>query len=217
MKDKLIALTFDDGPNDTTMPEIISLLCTYNAKATFFVVGKNMTADAESVVKQAVSLGFEIGNHSLTHSAMTGMTEDEILREIGTVQSQIKMLTGREPTLFRPPYMATNSFLQQTIHMPFIGGYGNYDWDNSCSVQQRIDLALEHAFDGSILLMHCFSGNEQTVAALKIILPELQRRGFLLVTVSDLFRRKNVSPSDGTLYNSVKPHLAFGYSLQSRR
>lgn len=200
MNRKLIALTFDDGPNTGTMMKIMELLEQIYGKATFFVVGNCITEESAQVLKYAVRNGFEIGNHSMNHLHMSGMCAEDITREIDSVQNMVEQATGKKPVLFRPPYIDVDEKLLAAVPMPFIAGSGNYDWDPGCTVEQRVALALEAVEDGAILLMHCFEGNEATVEALRIILPELQRQGFEMVTVSRLFEEKNTALENGVMY-----------------
>ncbi|HAM69998.1 MAG TPA: hypothetical protein DCP68_10365, partial [Ruminococcus sp.] len=71
---KLIALTFDDGPNTTTTNDVLDLLAEYDAKASFFLIGDNINSASAASVKRAYDMGMEIDNHSKTHSNMSKMT-----------------------------------------------------------------------------------------------------------------------------------------------
>jgi len=201
---KSMALTFDDGPSDTIMVQIMDILSQYGAKATFFVVGRNITESNQGLLMEALERGFEIGNHSQSHLHMTELTREEIQREVSQVQAHIGELTGVEPVLFRAPYLDVDEKLLNTVPLPFISGYSNCDWDPACTVSQRIELARKAARDGGILLMHCFEGNEATVEALKILLPELKQQNYDFLTVSQLFAKKGVLPQNGVVYESVK-------------
>lgn len=201
--EKLLSLTFDDGPNDNIMLQIMELLNRYQAKATFFVVGNKITDRSAPILKLAVRQGFEIGNHSANHLHMSPMSREEQLTEVGAVQEQVARAAGIRPSLFRPPYLDYDQKMLSSISMPFISGIGNFDWEPDCSVEHRVELALNGARDGAFLLMHCFEGNEATVRALEILLPILRQEGFQLVTVSEMFRRKGISPKNGVVYENV--------------
>lgn len=205
---KTLALTFDDGPNNNVMVQIIELLNRYDTKATFFVVGSSITDESAPVLRFAAEQGFEIGNHSERHLHMPELSREDIVREIASVQERVEGITGRQPVLFRPPYIDVDERMLETIRMPFIAGSGNNDWNPACTVAQRVELALRDADDGAILLMHCFEGNEATVEALRIILPELKRQGYRMVTVSQLFEEKQIPLENGVLYRKA----ARGYS-----
>lgn len=203
VSEKVLALTFDDGPNNTVMARIIELLNQYDAKATFFVVGSNITDVSAPVLRSAVEQGFEIGNHSERHLHMPQLSKEQIAQEIASVQERVEGITGRQPVLFRPPYIDVDAAMLETIPMPFITGSGNNDWDPACTVARRVELALRDADDGAILLMHCFEGNEATVEALRVILPELKRQGYRMVTVSRLFEEKQIPLENGVVYGKA--------------
>lgn len=200
---KMLALTFDDGPNDTTMVQILALLNRYDARATFFVVGEQITAASAPVMAAAARRGHEIGNHAYSHAHMSRMSRTEILREVSSVQDQVARITGTAPVLFRPPYLDVDARMGEWIEMPFIGGCSNRDWEPACTVQQRLQQALADSRDGAILLMHCFRGNDATVRALALLLPELVRQGYRLVTVSQLFAARGIALEKGRMYHSA--------------
>ena len=136
---------------------------------------------------------------------MNQMTADEIFEEITTTNQLVYYIIGEYPAFFRPPYIAVNDTMFQTIDMPFVCGYGCNDWDNNVNVQERIDTVLSQAKDGGIILLHDSYGNSKTVEALKTIIPELQSQGYALVTLSQLFEVKGITPiQDNVLYNYVE-------------
>lgn len=200
---KLLALSFDDGPNDTTMIQIMDLLKQHQANATFFVVGNHITARSAPVLKLAAEQGFEIGNHSRSHLHMSGIGREEVLQEVRSVQMQVEQAIGMRPSLFRPPYLDYDEQMLERIPMPFIAGTANYDWEPDCTVDRRVSLAMDAAEDGAILLMHCFEGNDATVQALHILLPALKQLGYRIVSVSELFARKGITLKAGSVYQNA--------------
>lgn len=203
--DKYIAITFDDGPNNSTTCDVLDVLEEYNARATFFLIGNNITDATSASVKRAYDMGCEIANHSQTHSYMNQMSTDEIAEEMNSTNQLIYDIIGEYPAFFRPPYIAVNDTMFQTIDVPFVCGYGCNDWDNSVEIQERIDSVLSQAKDGGIILLHDSNGNFKTVEALKTIIPELQSQGYALVTLSQLFEVKGITPiQDNVLYNFVE-------------
>lgn len=200
-----IALTFDDGPNITTTVEVLEKLKKYGEVATFFLVGDHITGETEGVVRAAYSMGCELAHHSKTHGVMSEMTRDEILREMEYTTRRIKEVIGVNPKFFRPPYIAFNDLMYEVIDLPFICGVGAEDWEPSVSSKERAHRILEQACDGGIILLHDMEGNVQTVEALDIIIPELRKRGYQLVTVSQLFEIKQVVPdkTNKIIYTNV--------------
>ncbi len=183
-----IALTFDDGPSDTTTLKVLSKLKKYGVTASFFLIGDQMTPEREYIIKEEIAYGCDIQNHSLTHSDMREFDAATIKAEIDETTRRIKALTGKEPEFFRPPYIYVNDLMMDTIPLIFISGYGCDDWIPEAGADVRIRKALEGARDGAIVLLHDLEGNDATVEALDTIIPELQKRGYNFVTITELFR-----------------------------
>lgn len=200
---KIIALTFDDGPNTTTTNEVLDVLEKYGIKASFFLIGNNIDSESAKAVKRAYDMGCEIGNHSKTHSYMDKMDIDEIISEVEDTNEKIVDITGEEPKFFRPPYISVNKDMIDNIDMPFIAGYGANDWVDKYTAEHRAKLVIRQARDGGIILLHDAKGNSQTVQALDIIIPELQSQGYEFVTISEVFARKGITPEahNGKIYS----------------
>lgn len=194
MSDKYIAFTFDDGPNTTVTPLVADLFEQFGGHATFFVVGNNIDEASANVMKRAFDSGHEIESHSLTHSVMSEQTVKEICFEMTETDKRIFDVIGYETKFFRPPYIAYNDILFDTVHKAFICGRGVDDWDKSVTVEQRIKGLLEKAEDGGIILLHDQHDNYATVEALKIVLPKLAEQGYSFVTLSRLFEIKGIVP-----------------------
>lgn len=203
--DKLVALTFDDGPNTTTTVEVLDVLKENGVVATFFLCGKEIDASTRPVLKRAVAQGCELENHSRSHSHMGEMAADKIGMEVNFTSHVIKQVSGRMPQFFRAPYMEANDLMHQTIDLTFVGGINVKDWEATVSAADRSRNLLSQVKDGDIVLLHDFEGNSATVEALKTIIPELKKRGYTLVTVSELFKQKGVSPVPHSkiTYNNV--------------
>lgn len=202
--EKIIALTFDDGPNIVTTPQMLDIIQKYNVPASFFVCGNNITSESCAVMVRAAGLGCEIQNHSQTHSDMTGMSSDEIMAEVDFTSDKIEEAVGVRPRFFRPPYIAVNEKMHEVIDLTFICGLGAEDWLNEVSAEERCKRIISQAEDGLVILLHDMAGNEKTVKAVDMIIPELKRQGYKFVTVSQLFDMKNVVPKRGEMYTIVK-------------
>ena len=200
---KQIALTFDDGPGRTIMPQVLDLLKEQDAKATFFLWGEKIGEGTIHLLQQAVAQGHELGNHSMHHLHMSRLSPEEIRQETEPLQQLLKALFGGAPTLFRPPFLDVGEDMRKGIPLPFIMGSDIRDWTFETDAAQRLQAAQDAAKDGAILLMHCFETNRPTVEMMKKLLPWLEEQGYQCVTVSDLFARKGVSPQGGTLYSEV--------------
>ncbi len=196
MSEKLIAFTFDDGPNPETTPQVLELLKQYEAKATFFVIGYRIDKYPD-IVRREIAEGHEVANHTDNHIYFTrNVSEKTIAQEIGNVQQKLKQVTGQACPWFRPPGGFYND---KVIRIAKQYGYkvilwswhqDSKDW-KSPGVNHIANKVLKNARNGDIVLLHDHvEGSSQTVEALKIILPELIERGFRIVTVSELMAHK---------------------------
>lgn len=202
---KLIALTFDDGPNDITTSKVLDILEEHNVPASFFVIGQFINDETAKQMTRAISLGCEIQNHSFTHAFMTKLSAEEIAEEIRKTDELIVKYTGTKPWMFRPPYIDHNETMHQTIGHTFICGVGCDDWVPECTAQQRYDVMKAQAKDGVMFLLHDLIGNDNTVEALKMIIPELKAQGYTFVTATQLFEKKGIKPEpkNGKIYSNV--------------
>lgn len=198
-----IALTFDDGPNTSITPQVLSLLEEHDIPASFFLIGQNITDESAPMVLRALSLGCDIENHSLTHRPMDAMSAEEIHHEIDACTRRIIEVTGIPPRFFRPPYIAVSPLLFREVPLTFICGIGCNDWIPEVSAQERAARVLSDPKDGDLFLLHDSLGNVNTVEALHTIIPELKRRGFRFVTCRQLFNENNITPVPGRLYSNV--------------
>lgn len=210
---KLIALTFDDGPNTTTTNAVLDLLEQYDARASFFLIGDNINDESAVSVKRAYDMGCEIDNHSKSHSTMTGMSEAELLDEITYVDEWVCDIIGEHTRFFRPPFIAVSQSMYDTIDMPFICGYDCRDFMENVTAAERADAILSSAKDGMIYLLHDAAGNDQTVEALKTVIPELQAQGYELVTLTELFAGQGETPKRNLLYSEVAKYPCADYTL----
>ena len=201
--DKLIALTFDDGPNEH-MGTIIDVLAQFDAKASFYVIGKNVSGSKAEYVKRAYEEGHEIGNHSYNHVDITQLSEAEILSEISQTQNAVKEVIGVEPVWYRPPFGKANDQTFALIPMPHAyWGVSVGDGSNDNIAEDRHYRATTGAYDGCIMLLHC---NNITAEVLPQILHDLKMQGYEFVTTSDLFARVGEVPgaTPGVLFKDNK-------------
>ena len=202
-QEKYIALTFDDGPNQTTTNQVLDKLEQYGVRATFFVIGNNITPITKPAMQRAYKLGNEIASHGFTHTDMTGMTKEQMTDELTKTSDLIEAAIGEKPRFFRPPFIAVNQLMHDAIELPFICGVGANDWEASVDAKARAEAILGQAKDGTIILLHDFSGNDMTVEALDTIIPQLLQQGYTFVTVSELFELGKVNPKEGFVYSNV--------------
>ena len=200
---KYLALSFDDGPNLTTESKMLDVLAKHKVPATFFVIGNNINEGSAANMKRALELGCEIGNHSLTHSMMSQMDEEQVKAEIEATSDMIETITGQRPKFFRPPYINVKPEMYDWIDLTFICGKGCEDWVATVGKEARREGILANAEPGAIYLLHDFEGNDATVEALDEAIPELKKQGYVFVTVAQLFELLKCNPDGHTMYTVV--------------
>ena len=201
--EKLIALTFDDGPNTEITPQVLDILAEYGITASFFLIGASITPESAKVSRRAFEMGCTIENHSVHHEFMGKMAPDEIRREIDGCTEKIVEITGEKPQFFRPPYIDVSPVLFDTVDLPFICGVGCEDWVPQVPAEERAKRLLSTVKDGDLILLHDLPWNMETVKALRTVIPALLEMGFRFTTCRNLFKEKGVVPVRGRLYSNV--------------
>ncbi len=193
---KICALTFDDGPDVNLTPLVLDKLEKHGVVASFFVIGQFVNDDTRPVIERAIKLGCEIENHSWSWSSLDRMTADQVRESVERTSEVIERVTGAPPKFFRPPNLAVSDTMYETIGLPFASGVVGYDWAGcDTSAEQRAKNVLSGIRDGAIILLHDVQpGFHPTPEALDILIPELKKRGYEFVTLSELFARKKVAP-----------------------
>jgi len=155
--DKMIALTFDDGPDETVTPVILDILKRNNIKAAFFCIGSKVTSNPE-ITKRIDSEGHIIGNHSYTHNYFFDLfSHKRILKELEENDKILGSLINRKIKMFRPPYGVTNPALVCAVNKI---GYSVIGWslkskDTVIKNENRLFRRLENRLDkGNIILFH---------------------------------------------------------------
>ncbi len=184
-----IALSFDDGPHPYYTPLILDILAEYGVRATFFMVGENVTyytAAAEAVV----AAGHEIGNHTQSHRAFTRMSEGEMLSEITACEEAIASVSECRPHFIRPPEGEMSAAMRRVVggldYRIILWDVDTRDWAHT-PPQTICDHILDTVRPGDIILMHDFIGHDSpTPEALRLVIPALLERGYRFVTVGEL-------------------------------
>ena len=199
-KKKYIALTFDDGPSSFT-DRLLDCLEANNAKATFFMVGKEIEYFSDQV-KRMETLGCELGNHTYSHTDLATLAPEDMSAEIAGVDELLTELTGHGATVVRPPYGSVNSSVKETVGTPMIlWSIDTLDWESQ-DPQKIVDTTLSQVEDGSIILMHDIFST--TVDAAEILIPQLKKQGYEMVTVHELAKRNGIQLGTGTTYSDLK-------------
>lgn len=184
-----VALTFDDGPHPRYTRAILDILEEYHITATFFVIGVNATLYPEAL-SEILNAECEIGNHSFTHKDLKDATSDEILNELLKCESAVREQVNINTRLFRPPRGFRTEILDETVmsygYDIILWSIDTEDWAHTPS-DMIVKKVLSSLKDGDIILMHDYtSGKNTTCEALKILIPEILKRGYEFVTVSEL-------------------------------
>lgn len=191
--EKIVALTFDDGPNPAPnrTPALLAALKTSGAKATFFVVGK-MVEKSPGLVTQMFDNGHEIANHSYSHPNLTYLTPSAVEAELCRTSVLVRDLTGSRPRFYRPP---GGNFNTATVEAARSLGLAGAYWTLDAIRLETAPLppaeltkyVLQNVRPGSIVLLH--NAPENTVAAIGDIVRGLRERGYKLVTMTELMKR----------------------------
>lgn len=195
-KDKMVAITFDDGPSPIWTPQILDELKKAEAKATFFMIGHHVKKYPE-VARRVADEGHQIGNHGYAHSVILYYTPPEIEEEIKYTETVIREITGQTTKCFRPPKAWMPEDIKQHIKTL---GYSVVLWSLNSKDWVEFDHRLmvryltRNVKSGDIILFHD-SGNvfsteggdrTQTVLAISSLVRILREQGYKLVTVEEM-------------------------------
>ena len=189
---KAIALTFDDGPSEST-PELLTILDAYRAPATFFQCGVNVRR-LPAIAKEVAVRGHEIGNHTDTHPRLDFKSREFIRRELTAAQESIQLATGLRPTYFRSPYgvrwFGLGEAQRQLNLMGVMWTTIALDW--KWPVDRVVSRLLAGARNGAIFCLHDGRGTlahpdvQVTLETVQQLLPKLMEQGFHFEKVTDI-------------------------------
>jgi peptidoglycan/xylan/chitin deacetylase (PgdA/CDA1 family) len=199
---KLIALTFDDGPNNISTPNLLKYLKAQNVHATFFTLGQQVKAYPE-IVKEAYKNGNQIGSHTWDHKDLRTLSNKEIKQEINSTSDIIQKTIGVKPNVLRPPYGSFNKEVQKANNGQAIvlWSIDSLDWKtrNADSIYRD---TMSQVTDGGIILMHDIYGT--SVEGAKRVIPELKKKGFTFVTIDELIASRSKFVAGKDYYEVMK-------------
>lgn len=195
--EKIIALSFDDGPHPKYTVQILDLLEEYDIKATFFVLGMHAESFPD-IIRRQVSEGHEVGNHSYSHVNMRKASKKIIKEEFEKTQDIIYSISNIRPKLFRPPYGNYNDEVIKVVSSDdssvvlWTFYQDSKDWSNP-GVDVIVNTTISKIQNGDIILFHdyVYKPESNTVEALKKIIPKLIEEGYKFVTISELISLSN--------------------------
>jgi cellulose synthase/poly-beta-1,6-N-acetylglucosamine synthase-like glycosyltransferase/peptidoglycan/xylan/chitin deacetylase (PgdA/CDA1 family)/spore germination protein YaaH len=231
--DKVLSLTFDDGPDPRYTPKILDILAEKGVQATFFIVGSAGALNTE-LLERIYREGHEIGNHTFTHLNTTIASPERLAFEINATQRLIESTVGARTTLFRAPY--GDDLEPQTIDaaqaLTLAGSLGYLsigmdidpkDWRRPLA-SQIVTATIEQAAkgDGKVILLHDAGGiRTATVEALPQIIDKLREAGFRFVPVHELLGLSRdevmprIGPEDAWITTSNYAGFAFFKGMNS--
>lgn len=190
-EEKIVALTYDDGPSPISTAQLLEILDKHDAHATFFVNG-NHALENKELITAIVEQGSEIGNHTLDHVWMTKVDEAEAMRQVIGNEHLLRFLSGQEGVMpLRPPYGDINQTILDQFDLPIVlWSIDSRDWEVK-NVERIIANVLAEIKDGGIIIMH--DGYPTTVQATDELLKILKEQNYRVVSVSEMFALKDQS------------------------
>lgn len=180
---KKIALTFDDGPHPYYTEQLLDGLRERNVKVTFFVTGEHAGLHPD-IIKRIYEEGHLIGNHTYSHIQLNSQNREEFKNQLIQTNAVLEEITGEEVEYVRPPYGTWDKTLEKELNMfPVLWTIDPRDWcsDNVACITQSI---VDKAEENDIILMHDYY--ESTVTAALAVVDELQKEGYVFVTVEEI-------------------------------
>ena len=197
---KHLALTFDDGPRSDSTPVVLKALKKTHCRATFFIVGSNVTNKTSDLIRQEKELGCELGNHSLNHALLTNLKKKDVKHQLHQTDALVKEAAGSAPTVCRAPYGSANDKILALMKRPHIlWSVDTLDWKyrNTKSLIRTVKSSKK---DGAIILMHDI--HMSTAKGIGAICRNLKKQGYETVTVTELAAIKGVTLKNGKTYYS---------------
>lgn len=189
--EKVVALTFDDGPDQPYTQQILDVLNKNGVKGTFFVLGGNAKAYPD-LIKEMISQGHELGNHTMSHDKMKNKSVDKMATDIQSVDIILQNLGYKKDIPFRAPFGITSHNLKAALkklnkeHVLF--NFLPQDWTN-ISAQQIYDNVMKQMRPGLIITLHDGGKRrDNTVKATQMLITNLKEQGYQFVTVSELLQ-----------------------------
>ena len=198
-----LALTYDDGPNDPYTLQLLEVLARHEVRATFFLIGQ-FVEQRPDIVRAIVSAGHDIGNHTWSHPNLIFVSPGELRRQLERTSKIIEEITGKAPTLFRPPFggrrPGTFALARQFGMIPIMWRVSTYDWE-ATSPEFILNKARGGIRGGDVILMHDGGHTRMgvnrghTVAATDQLISEYKAKGYEFVSVSEMLAEQSAHSS----------------------
>ena len=183
VEEKMVAITFDDGPDADYTAELLEGLKERGVLATFFLLGAQIEKHPELVTKMHQE-GHLIGTHSYQHVNLCNLTDEKAIEQVVKTNTLIEELTGECPLFIRPPFGCWKKNLDyETTMIEVLWDVDPLDW-NTSNTEVIVKRVLKSVEDGDIILLH--DASESSVDAALQIIDQLQKEGYRFVTVDEL-------------------------------
>ncbi len=192
---RLVALTYDDGPSTKWTPRVLDMLAEHGVRVTFFLVGQRAAAHPQ-LVRRAAEAGHEFANHTWNHADLSQVSEEEADRQLRTTDELVRRLTGTRPRLMRPPWgridavgMLAAARLGYTVAL-----WSQLVLERQLSADRNVHDVVAGTGPGSMILVHDGGPvpNGRGLRAVPEIIDRLTRDGYRFVTVSQLIEAEAV-------------------------
>ncbi|HTD24841.1 MAG TPA: polysaccharide deacetylase family protein [Terriglobales bacterium] len=199
-----LALTYDDGPNDSCTQSLLDVLSKYGVKATFFLIGRHVRSRPD-IARQIAEAGHAIGNHTYSHPNLIFTSLRKLRRELEICERVLTESIGEHARLFRPPFGAKRPAVMRTIHSmgfkPIKWSVTCYDWKPTTAdrVEQH---AVRQIRGGDLILMHDGDHNHMgadrshTVEATDRLIRRYHDQGYEFVTIPEMMKGKEEQDRD---------------------
>ena len=192
--ERIVALTFDDGPTNADADAVLEALAERGVVATFYLNGKDIDANLEAA-QAIIAAGHEIGNHTWSHRSMAFVTFDTVAQEVESTDAAIRAAGYEGPITFRPPYgnklLTLPLYLAQHDRVTVTWDVSAEDFSGANqSSSEIVDAAVGMTSPGSIILLHPWFGRTPSQRAIGEVIDLLQAQGYRFVTVSDLINHQ---------------------------
>jgi peptidoglycan/xylan/chitin deacetylase (PgdA/CDA1 family) len=204
--EKVLAMTFDDGPHPSLTPKLLDILKARNIKCTFFVIGKQVKM-YPNIIRRMIAEGHEVANHTWTHASLTSRSDEQIRSELKQSEDALVEVANYRPQLIRPPYGAINTRIKQLMYSEF--GYPTIMWSVDPQDWRRPGVSVvtsrlvNGAHPGAIMLAHDI--HPPTIEAMPAMFDQLLAKGYQFVTVSQLLNMEKANMPVGVV---IRPAMA---------
>ena len=197
---KLIALTFDDGPKRSTTLPLLDGLAERGVPATFFLIGEQIPAN-EDILRRMEAEGHQVGIHSYSHAKLTALNDADFDAEVARTHTVLENTLGHGGFLLRPPYGMTDAGVLSRADAPIIlWSIDPEDWSDENSDRQ-VAVILDQVRDGSVILLHDIYPTSVDTA-LRVV-DALLGQGYYFVTMEQLFAARGIRLEAGEIYRNA--------------